>query len=65
MGGGATRLLGSVTLDSGSPLPPSLDLEFCQVRLQSAACRPMSEHELRVFVCTVEEVQSAGAATTV
>uniref|UniRef100_A0A674NQU2 Nocturnin n=1 Tax=Takifugu rubripes TaxID=31033 RepID=A0A674NQU2_TAKRU len=28
MGGGATRLFGSVTLSSGSPLPPGLDLDL-------------------------------------
>lgn len=52
MGGGATRLYGSVTLSRGPPLPPNLDRDFCQVRLFSVACRLSSAHELGWSVCT-------------
>lgn len=39
MGGGATRLYGSVTFGSGAPpLPPNPDPDFCQVRHFSAGC---------------------------
>lgn len=42
MGGGATRLYGSVALSGGPPVPPNPDRDLCQVSLEPAACRPMS-----------------------
>lgn len=47
MGGGATRLYGSVTFGGA----PNLDPDFCQVSFSSHTCRLVAARELRVSVC--------------